>query len=114
MKHKLILCRFSLGYYGYIGVLYEPIQACIAQHRYAFQIGMQSSKTCDAIFNVLFMVPRMLESGEKLQVVKKEIEYFQQMAKTHNHSVLSTFMKWVSIRYFDPFILIKVWPNFFF
>jgi hypothetical protein len=48
----------------------------------------------DAFFNLYFMIPRMIDCGEKLDVVKKQIDYFQQLAKTHSHPVLATYMQW--------------------
>jgi hypothetical protein len=36
----------------------------------------------------------MIDCGEKLDVVKKQIDFFQQLAKTHSHSVLATYMQW--------------------
>jgi hypothetical protein len=36
----------------------------------------------------------MMECGQKLNAVKKEIDLFQQLAKTHSHPVLATYMQW--------------------
>ena len=41
MQDQSSLPGTYLGYYGYAGVLFEPIQSCENQHRKAFEIGMQ-------------------------------------------------------------------------
>jgi hypothetical protein len=63
-------------------------------HRRAYEVGMQIGNVSDAFSNLYFMIPRMIDCGEKLDVVKKQIDFFQQLAKTHSHSVLATYMQW--------------------
>jgi hypothetical protein len=58
---------------------------------------MQIGNTNDAIFNLYFMIPRMIDGGTNLLVVKKEIESYQQLAKLHQHPILETYMQ-VSLR----------------
>ena len=74
-----------LSYYGFAAVLKEPIQYCIMQHRRAYDIGMKTGNTSDAFFNLAFMIPRMIDVGENLLTVKKEILFYQQLAEKHNH-----------------------------
>jgi hypothetical protein len=53
-----------------------------------------TGNTSGAFSNVYFMIPRMIDGGEKLDVVKKQIDYFQKLAQTHSHPVLATYMQW--------------------
>lgn len=71
----------------------HDIQACIEQHKKAYEIGMKMGNTNDAIYNLLFLIPRMLDGGVNLMVVKKAIESYQQIAKLHHHPVLEIYMK---------------------
>ncbi|KAL7513085.1 hypothetical protein ACHAXN_010337, partial [Cyclotella atomus] len=80
--------------YGLVACLSEPIQACVEMHRRAYEVGMQIGNTSGAFSNVYFMIPRMIDGGEKLDVVKKQIDYFQKLAQTHSHPVLATYMQW--------------------
>jgi hypothetical protein len=54
---------------------------------------MQIGNTSDAIFNLFFMIPRMIDGGVNLLVIKKEIESYQQLAKLHHHPILETYMQ---------------------
>ena len=40
------------------------------------------------------MIPRMIDCGEKLDVVKKQIDFFQELARAHSSSVLAKYMQW--------------------
>ena len=75
----------SLTYYAFVGILKDPIQYCILQHRKAYDIGMKTGNISDAFFNLAFMIPRMLDAGENLLAVKREILFYQQLAEKHNH-----------------------------
>eukprot|EP00956_Cyclotella_meneghiniana_P022153 scaffold41388_cov125-Cyclotella_meneghiniana.AAC.6 len=89
-------------YYGFVGILYEPIQACVDMLRKGYEIGIQMGCTNEAFCNLYFLIPRMIEAGTNLDVIRKEIVFFQKMATTHSHPVLATYMKW----YQDTIILL--------
>jgi hypothetical protein len=93
-KNSLTLYHFSLGYYGYTGVMFEPLQACEEQHRKAYEIGMQVGNANDALLNVAFMIPRMLEGGKNLRLIENEIKYYKKLAKQYKHKVLALCMCW--------------------
>jgi hypothetical protein len=90
--------------------LNHGIQACIEQHRRAYEIGMKMGITYDAIFNLYFLIPRMIDGGVNLLVVKKEIETYQQLAKLHHHPILETYMQ-VSLR-LPPFFALLIQCNY--
>lgn len=46
---------------------------------------MKTGNISDAFFNLAFMIPRMLDAGENLLAVKREILFYQQLAEKHNH-----------------------------
>ena len=61
-------------------VLYSA--ACVDMLRKGYEIGMQMGSTSDAFYNLYFLIPRMIEAGMNLDVIRKEIVFFQKMAKT--------------------------------
>lgn len=56
--------------------------ACVDMLRKGYEIGMQMGATNEAFINLYFLIPRMIEAGMKLDVIWKEIDFFQNMAKT--------------------------------
>lgn len=70
------------------------MQACLEQHRRAYEIGMQVGNTSDACFNLVVMIPRMIESGTNLDILNKEIEFYLRFAEEHSHPILATYMTW--------------------
>jgi hypothetical protein len=71
---------------------------------------MKMGITYDAIFNLYFLIPRMIDGGVNLLVVKKEIETYQQLAKLHHHPILETYMQ-VSLR-LPPFFALLIQCNY--
>ena len=89
-----------------MGILYEPIQgrsaayslyffgltkfepdapffvACVDMLRKGYEIGIQMGCTNEAFCNLYFLIPRMIEAGTNLDVIRKEIVFFQKMATT--------------------------------
>ena len=45
-------------YYGHIGILFEPIQACVDQHRKAYQLGMQLGNTSISAIHKQYLIIR--------------------------------------------------------
>ena len=46
---------------------------------------MKTGNIFDAFSHLAFMIPRMIDVGENLLTVKKEIQFYQKLAKKHNH-----------------------------
>eukprot|EP00804_Cyclotella_cryptica_P020612 CCRYP_003442-RB/>CCRYP_003442-RB protein AED:0.05 eAED:0.05 QI:255/1/1/1/1/1/3/704/1362 len=93
-EHKMEMPRVYLSFYCYVGVMFEPMQACLEQHRRAYEVGMQVGNTSDAFFNLVVMIPRMVESGTNLDILNKEIEFYLRVAEEHSHPILATYMTW--------------------
>ena len=73
-----------ISYYGLVGVLFEPIQACIEMHRRAYELGMQLGNTSISSFHKSFVIARELHAGTNLLRLKEEIEFDMKMAKHHS------------------------------
>ncbi|KAL7478293.1 hypothetical protein ACHAW6_004062, partial [Cyclotella cf. meneghiniana] len=76
-----VLPSVHLFYYGYIGILFEPIQVCIEMHRMAYDIGLQVGNISIAALHKLFMIFEQLHSGKNLQSLKQELEREMKMAE---------------------------------
>ncbi len=71
-------------YYGMVGALFEPIQACIEMHRRAYELGMQLGNVSISAFHKSFAITRELHAGTNLLSLKEEIEFDMKMAKHHS------------------------------
>jgi hypothetical protein len=76
-------------YYGHIGILFEPIQACVDQHIKAYQLGMQLGNTSISAIHKQYLIIRdIYATGKNLQDVKEEMEFDMMMAKHHGLKIL--------------------------
>ena len=73
-----------ISYYGLVGVLFEPIQACIEMHRRAYELGMQLGNVSISAFHKSFVITRELHAGTNLLSLKEEIEFDMKMAMHHS------------------------------
>jgi len=73
-----------ISYYGLVGVLFEPIQACIEMHRRAYELGMQLGNVSISAFHKSLLIARELYAGTNLLSLKEEIEFDMKMSKHHS------------------------------
>jgi len=70
-----LLPSVHLIYYGHVGILFEPLQACIDMHRRACEIGLKVGDTSIAALHQQFLIVRQLYAGTNLLALKKELEH---------------------------------------
>ena len=63
-----------LLYYGYVGIVFEPIQAVIEMHRQAYDVGLRTGNSSIAGIHKVFTVAREFFAGANLVRIKDEIE----------------------------------------
>ena len=63
-----------LLYYGWVGILFEPIQACVEMHRQAYDVGLQTGNLSIAGMHKTFAIAREFYTGVNLVRIKDEIE----------------------------------------
>eukprot|EP00804_Cyclotella_cryptica_P020127 CCRYP_014899-RB/>CCRYP_014899-RB protein AED:0.03 eAED:0.03 QI:211/1/1/1/1/1/6/342/1334 len=73
-----------LLYFGFVAVLFEPLQACIDMHRRAYKMGLQIGIASIAAWHKHFLIIREIHSGTNLLCIKDEIEHDLKMAKHHS------------------------------
>eukprot|EP00804_Cyclotella_cryptica_P019416 CCRYP_006604-RB/>CCRYP_006604-RB protein AED:0.03 eAED:0.03 QI:114/1/1/1/1/1/5/168/1358 len=85
--------KVYLAYYRELGVLFEPIQACVDMHRRGYEFGMQVGNTSLAGLHLCLAVHREIISGKKLQLLKAEIEFYLKLARQHSLTALKVLMQ---------------------
>ena len=63
-----------LLYYGWVGILFEPIQACVEMHRQAYDVGLQTGNLSIAGMHKTFAIARGFYTGVNLVRIKDEID----------------------------------------
>lgn len=63
-----------LLYYGHIGILFEPMQACVDMHCKAYDVGQQVGNISIAALHKQFLIARQLHSGTNLIQMKDNLD----------------------------------------
>ncbi|KAL7484905.1 hypothetical protein ACHAW6_010524, partial [Cyclotella cf. meneghiniana] len=85
--------KVYLAYYRELGVLFEPIQACVEMHRRGYEFAMQVGNTSLAGLHLCLAVHREIISGKNLRLLKAEIEFYLKLAKQHSLTALKVLMQ---------------------
>eukprot|EP00804_Cyclotella_cryptica_P005176 CCRYP_014234-RA/>CCRYP_014234-RA protein AED:0.05 eAED:0.05 QI:231/0.75/0.4/1/0.75/0.6/5/82/1366 len=97
-KHALVLLDHSyfedvaeiyLTFYGFIGVLFEPLQACLDMHRRGYEMAMQAGNLTVGAFHKIFIHSQSLKTGRNLLELKKENETELGLATHRSQSLLA-------------------------
>lgn len=86
-EHPSITSELPMVYllhFGFVAILFEPIQACVDMHRRAYEIALQIGNTSIAALHKHLSIVRKLHSGVNLLFLKDEIEHDLKMAKHHS------------------------------
>ncbi|KAL7518793.1 hypothetical protein ACHAWX_003598 [Stephanocyclus meneghinianus] len=63
-----------LIFYGFVGELFEPIQACLDMLRRGYEMAMQAGNLSDAAFHKIFMLSQCMKTGMNLLDLKEDID----------------------------------------
>ncbi|KAL3804864.1 hypothetical protein HJC23_006636 [Cyclotella cryptica] len=63
-----------LSFYGFVGDLFEPIQACVDMLRRGYEMAMQAGNLSVAAFHKIFVLARCAKTGMNLLDLKSEID----------------------------------------
>ncbi|KAL3795134.1 hypothetical protein HJC23_007362 [Cyclotella cryptica] len=88
-SHLDVAASVFLTFYGLIGGLFEPIQACIDMLRRGYEMAMQAGNLSVAAFLQLFVLSRSIRIGANLSNLQKEIDIELKMA-THRSQTFMT------------------------
>eukprot|EP00970_Alexandrium_tamarense_P003648 scaffold573_cov132-Alexandrium_tamarense.AAC.1 len=87
-------------FYGYYAVRFEPIQACAAQLKRGFEIGMSIGETANGEDDILssfgngvHFIHKSLLSGANLSALKIEAEYIIKLMEAHSQDFPRSYMK---------------------
>jgi hypothetical protein len=84
----------------YVGILFEPIQACIDMHRRAWEIGMQIGNVALVTLHKHSLIVRSLHAGTNLMTVNEEIERELKMARHYSFPHI-----WTKLSYYQETVL---------
>ncbi|KAL3787768.1 hypothetical protein HJC23_009819 [Cyclotella cryptica] len=98
MDHSYLedVSEIFLTFYGFIGVLFEPLQACLDMHRRGYELAMQAGNLSVAAFHKIFVVGQSLKTGENLLDLKEEVEIELSLATHRSQSLLAMRLRYYS------------------
>lgn len=68
--------NFYQAYYGYLGLLNEPLQTCAGMLRQGFNACMSVGETGLAFFNSVQYIRAEFMAGERLPIILEKVDYF--------------------------------------
>ena len=78
-----VLPLVHVMYYGFVGILFEPIQSVIEMHRKASEVALQVGSLWLSAMHKIFQVAREFHSGTNLLKMKENLERYLKEEEYH-------------------------------